>query len=303
MHHPVFKGTTLLVSTALIVFFSAAVHAQDAPPGLTNLTCPVKLGEAVDPAEHTEYLGRRVYFCCDQCLSRFKADPARYADRLARLMPAPGAHGAHDGTGGTGGTGAAGASGHGGVANIITTGATPRPQAGGAALFVGGGGDDDGGEGHLEHEVKADAPFLARLVNWVGKFHPPTTHFPIGLLIAAALAEFLFMKTRRPLFDHAARFCVWVGAGGALAAVTLGWFYAGFRLVDEDWIMTSHRWLGTSVALLSLAVAWLSFASHRGDRVRCRAAYRAALFLTVALVSAAGFLGGAMVYGIDHYAW
>ncbi|MBL4688118.1 MAG: hypothetical protein JKY37_26245 [Nannocystaceae bacterium] len=67
--------------------------------------------------------------------------------------------------------------------------------------------------------------------------------------------------------------------------------------------MTTHRWMGTSVALLSLIVLWLSFLSHRKDNATHLRAYRAVLFLTVSLVGATGFLGGAMIYGINHYAW
>jgi uncharacterized membrane protein len=177
-----------------------------------------------------------------------------------------------------------------------TTGVPPRADAGGDALL----GE---GNGHAEHDASAKRSFFSKLINWFGKFHPPTTHFPIGLLTAAAFAEVLFMKTKRPLFDHAARFCVWLGAIGALGAVTLGWFYAGFRLFDGGWIMTTHRWMGTSVALLSLVVLWLSLVSHREGNAKRQPVYRAALFLTVALVGATGFLGGALVYGIDHYAW
>jgi uncharacterized membrane protein len=180
--------------------------------------------------------------------------------------------------------------------NITTGAAPPRPGAGEAALL-------SEKNDHNDHGPDADSPFLAKLISWLGKFHPPTTHFPIGLLTAAAFAEVLFIRTKRPLFDNAAQFCVWFGAAGALGAVTLGWFYAGFRLMDDNWIMTTHRWLGTSVALLSLIVAWLSFVSHREGNAARLPAYRAVLFLTVTLVSAAGFLGGAMVYGIDHYAW
>jgi len=306
---------------ALIAFpFDAEAYAQNDPPALTNTACPVTAGEAVDPAQYVEYQGQRVYFCCDKCRAKFHANPARFADELARVMPvtAP-APGNPDITARSplrcpastvGPANQLGSRPHGGVKTahhnenpfaygqaqprIITTGATPRPGAGGAAL-------SDGGNDHSAHEVEGS--FFTRLINWFGKFHPPTTHFPIGLLTAAAMAELLFIKTKRPLFDNAAQFCVWLGTAGALAAVTLGWFYAGFHLVDDNWIMTTHRWLGTSVALLSLVVAWLSLISHRAGHAERRSTYRAMLFLTVLLVSATGFLGGAMIYGIDHYMW
>ncbi len=319
-------GVTLGVWVLIVAFLAVApTYAQDGQPGLTNTICPVTVGEPVDTTKYVDYDGQRVYFCCDRCLKRFEANPTRYADGLARVMPvsdaAPGdadtgasssppgsaseaEQADHHGDGSSVAQGEVKATHHGEDSpasgqtpqHDITTGVLPRPGAGGAALL-----DED--HEHSAHEAQAESSFFTRLINWLGKFHPPTTHFPIGLLTAAAFAEFLFIKTKRPLFNNAAQFCVWLGAGGALAAVMLGWFFAGFRLVDDNWILTTHRWLGTSVALLSLIVAWLSFVSHREGSANRRPAYRAALFLTVSLVGATGFLGGAMIYGINHYVW
>lgn len=283
------------------------MYAQDDQPGLTNTTCPVTAGEQVDPTKYVDHDGQRVYFCCDRCLNRFKANPSRYADDLARVMLVSASEADttddhdHDSADTHGNAQAAHPAEGSSVAeqdppHDHTTGAAPRPGAGEAALSE---KDHD----HSAHEVEVESSFLTRLIGWLGKFHPPTTHFPIGLLTAAAFAEFLFIKTKRLLFDNAAQFCVWLGAGGALAGAVLGWFFAGFHLVDDTWILTTHRWLGTSVALLSLIVVWLSILSHREGKASHRSAYRAALFLTVSLVGATGFLGGAMIYGIDHYVW
>ncbi len=56
--------------------------------------------------------------------------------------------------------------------------------------------------------------FGSALIQWLGKFHPPSINFPIALLLMAAVAEALLLATGRPLFDHAARFCVWFGSAG-----------------------------------------------------------------------------------------
>ncbi len=309
----------------LVAIASVPTYAQGDLAEVTNTTCPVTAGEPVDPTKYLDHDGRRVYFCCDRCLNRFKANPSRYADGLARVMPVS-APETNDTSGGVSLSLASTASeanhteghdhdstdehSHMGaehrdeVSSVAqenqnhehTTGAAPRPGAGEAALL-------DAGHDHSAHEVQGESSFLARAVNWIGKSHPPATHFPIGLLTAAAFAELLFMRTKRPLFDNAAQFCVWLGAGGAVSAAVLGWCFAGFYLVDDTWILTTHRWLGTSVALLSLVVAGLSIVSHREGQAKRRPAYRATLFLTVSLVGATGFLGGAMIYGINHYAW
>ena len=142
---------------------------------------------------------------------------------------------------------------------------------------------------------------ITKFIGWLGKFHPPTTHFPIALIIAAAAAEVLFAGTGKMLFDNARQYCLWLGIIAAVGAGTLGWFLAGFRLVDENWLLTTHRWLGTSTVVCSLLLGlaeWL-----RAKYGLARLWYRLLLLLAVILVSATGFFGGAMLYGLDQYAW
>jgi len=141
---------------------------------------------------------------------------------------------------------------------------------------------------------------VPRSLAWLGKFHPAAVNFPIAMLVAAALSELLLMRTGRELFFHATRFSVWVGSLGALAAAILGWFFAGFHLVDEEWLMTTHRWLGTSASAWALLVLFLC---ERAYRIADRQAFRLSLFPGAALVSMNGFFGGALLYGIDHYVW
>lgn len=45
--------------------------------------CPVS-GEAIDPAAFVDLAdGSRVYCCCTKCIEKLKADPGKYADKLA----------------------------------------------------------------------------------------------------------------------------------------------------------------------------------------------------------------------------
>jgi uncharacterized membrane protein len=142
---------------------------------------------------------------------------------------------------------------------------------------------------------------LPKPLAWLGKFHPPLTHFPIALLIAATVAEVLYIQTREALFDHAVRFSVWLGAGGAIAAAGLGWLFAGYRFVDDEWVMTAHRWAGTATALLAVCV--LVLCERANTQPASRQSFRVVLFACAAFVAATGFLGGALLYGLDHFAW
>lgn len=168
--------------------------------------------------------------------------------------------------------------------------------------------DRDDGDGLQPPVVGGQEPsdhrFGTKLIDWLGRFHPPASHFPIALLVAAALAELLAIATGRSLFESAARYCLWFGALGAVLTALLGWFMAGFRVTDHSGLLTLHRWVGTAVAISALLVLLL------GERRRCRPekgsarlAFRIGLLIVTSLVLYAGFLGGAMIYGLHHHQW
>ena len=97
------------------------------------------------------------------------------------------------------------------------------------------------------------------------------------------------------------RACVWVGGVGAVVTAILGWLFAGPRIVDDEWVMTAHRWLGTGTAVWAVLTIYLCERTYRD--ALSRRTFRLALFGGTALVSATGFLGGSLIYGIDHYTW
>jgi hypothetical protein len=73
-------------------------------------------------------------------------------------------------------------------------------------------------------------------------------------------------------------------------------------VTDADWILTSHRWLGTSTAACAVVVLVLSELSRRPGRPG-RGVFRLVLLLSTGLVLVTGFFGGALMHGIDYYAW
>ena len=60
----------------------AGVAAMADSVGKPQTACPVS-GKKIDKASYVDYQGQRVYFCCDNCPAKFKADPETYFAKLA----------------------------------------------------------------------------------------------------------------------------------------------------------------------------------------------------------------------------
>lgn len=151
--------------------------------------------------------------------------------------------------------------------------------------------------------VKKSRPFLPRLLAWFGKFHSATTHFPVGLLMAAVLAEALAWFTKRENWLLVVRFLVIVAAASAPMVATLGWLNAKYQN-HSDPLTEWHRWLGIATAVWALVCAVLVCLSECEEGSPERTRFRGALLLGALLVSVTGFLGGALSNGgLDHYRW
>ncbi len=142
-----------------------------------------------------------------------------------------------------------------------------------------------------------------RWLNFFGQFHPPTTHFPIALLMMAAFAELLFVLSRRDELKSVVRFCIWFGVIGAIFSASLGWAEGAYHLMkpSELWAFNLHRLLGTMVAIWGLLMLIYLEARVRRSACGCRTGLRVLLFVGAILVSITGFLGGLLTFGVDHY--
>lgn len=137
-----------------------------------------------------------------------------------------------------------------------------------------------------------------KLIDWFGGYHPPAAYVPVAFLAGAGIMQMLWLIRRTPLYESAARFSLWIGTLGAAPVALLGWCLAGFGWTDPSWVLTTHRWLGSSVAAAALIVLVLAERSRRDPGKRSiRIAFTIGLVLLIALILAQVFLGRAMVYG------
>jgi uncharacterized membrane protein len=140
---------------------------------------------------------------------------------------------------------------------------------------------------------------------WLGRFHPAVVHIPIGLLLAGGVAAGLDWRMGRSSFRAIMRYCAWFAAAGSTVSVGLGWLQAragvfvGARADVVEW----HRWIGVAVGTLSWAAVALAEADAGVPSRRRRSYLRAALILGAVVAIVAGFQGGRITHGLDHYYW
>ena len=150
--------------------------------------------------------------------------------------------------------------------------------------------------------ASTDTPWL-HAMEWASRFHVLTAHFPIALLLAAALAEGWAVWRRDSTPSPTVRFCLWTGTAGALITAALGWPHAvltGFGDIEGSSLQW-HRLIGTFAALL--AVATLAIGERNQKNPHLRLAFRALLFTLAILIAVTGHLGGLLTHGEDFLKW
>lgn len=153
----------------------------------------------------------------------------------------------------------------------------------------------------------ASLPVWWKAILYAGKFHPPIIHFPVALILVAALLEMVaWLKPRAALSERlavAAAINLFGGAAGALVAAALGWALAAGMGFEPELkpALFWHRWIGTATALVACVTVGAWFWRRRTGTTSTRLTFRLLLLLTAASVGVVGFLGGVLVYGWDHY--
>ncbi|MCF6285838.1 MAG: hypothetical protein L3K26_11660 [Candidatus Hydrogenedentes bacterium] len=262
----------------ILVLCGAVLPAASATA--LNEYCPVTTDEKVDPTIYVDYESQRVQFCCQRCKKKFLENPTEYVGNLPQFSDSSHAE------------------------------ATSAHDAGGHAHGTGDSSDDSAAhqseEAHDHGKDHGSSGGIGRAIRFAGKFHPVVVHFPITLILVAALAEVIWLLTGRVPFSIVAHYGIRLGAVSVVAAVVLGWAAGNFanypgELADA---LFFHRWLGTATGVGTVLAASASWLSQRGDTgKRLVMAYRTLLFLSAGLVGATGHMGAVLIYGYEHFRW
>jgi uncharacterized membrane protein len=130
-----------------------------------------------------------------------------------------------------------------------------------------------------------------------GRVHPLLVHFPIALVLIAAVAELVFLTTQFPEWHMVAVANIRAGAAFAVASAGAGWILASSRIVEASQGLEWHRYLGLMAALAVVAAALSTGEIDRPPRRLWL--FRIALFSAAGLVGVAGHLGAVLVWGAD----
>ena len=117
-------------------------------------------------------------------------------------------------------------------------------------------------------------------------------HLPIGMLVALAVLEFAAWFPRFKNANASAGFILALATPLAVVTAICGWLLSLGGGYDDN-LLAWHKWLGTGTAAGCVLAAFLFFRGKLN-------AYRVSLFVTVALLSVTGHLGGSLTHGSDY---
>lgn len=165
---------------------------------------------------------------------------------------------------------------------------------------------DESAEAETVAEDVTARPLAERLLSFQGLFHPASVHFPIALLSISGLFVFLSFFNRdscEPVAFH----CLWIGALGAVASCVMGWGYAehegygAYSFDIENSAIDRHRWLGIAVAAIAIVLVPMAKSVRKKGDMGMRVIWFLGSLFLVAAVGTAGYQGGELTYGEDHY--
>jgi len=145
--------------------------------------------------------------------------------------------------------------------------------------------------------VIAQMGALDAWMNFLGRLHPLMVHFPLALVIVAALVELWRAMRRHEGPSPFAVTSVWFAAVGGVGAACSGWANAAFGGESTSVDLFLHRWGGVIVAALLVALAITGTAASRAGHTAWSGLWRMGLVLCAGLVAAVGHFGGNLVHG------
>lgn len=157
--------------------------------------------------------------------------------------------------------------------------------------------EDSGGMAMSHDKPKT---FQGRVVAWLGVWHPAVIHFPIALVLTVGFLEAAAALRRKPALAASNRLLLGLATAGAFVAAPLGWISAGLPAPDNETALVVHRWIGTTLPFLILALWRLKPSVDQAVRTLGGRVYEGVLAVTVLLILVQSFFGAEVTHGAEH---
>ncbi len=137
------------------------------------------------------------------------------------------------------------------------------------------------------------------LWQFLGRLHPMVVHFPLSLLLLAAVLEIMTIWNFDSKWRNTINVMLWVG--GASAVVSAG---LGYMLMIHDQYegagVDLHQKLGIATAFLSVTCLWLMIRSRQKKNPEWIMGYRGVLFTAAISLVLTGHYGALLTHGSDY---
>jgi uncharacterized membrane protein/mono/diheme cytochrome c family protein len=137
------------------------------------------------------------------------------------------------------------------------------------------------------------------LWNFLGRLHPLAVHFPVSLLLIAALLELFTFKNFRSKLRPGINILLAGGVAAAFVSVVFGLLLARSGDYGKD-ILSLHQWTSITTTILGATSLFFLYRIYKKKDIKLIKPYRVILILAGVGVSVAGHLGAALTHGTDY---
>lgn len=137
------------------------------------------------------------------------------------------------------------------------------------------------------------------LLQFLGRFHVLIVHFPIALLMVAAVYHWMNRKGRYEAYRGGVNKLLLIGASSAILSCILGLMLVGNGGYDES-AVNSHKWMGIGLAVVS-SLAWVLSKRDFGlVQLRREQVNRGLMAGVILLTILTGHYGGNLTHGSEY---
>ncbi|MEJ7767466.1 MAG: DUF1549 domain-containing protein [Chitinophagaceae bacterium] len=137
------------------------------------------------------------------------------------------------------------------------------------------------------------------LWNFLGRLHPLMVHFPVSLLLFAAILEMFTLKNFNSKLRPGINILLFTGSLFAIVSVVFGLLLARNGDYGKD-VLGLHQWTGIATATLGAISLYLLFNILTKKRLKLIKPYRTLILLTGFGVSVAGHFGASLTHGNSY---